>query len=85
MLAAVDEKLRDLFGGEREHGLPRSHIFGVRTAALGPSTHALTRKLEGEIPDFRVGDTAPPTQAPAWTGTLYQTLRKELRQYPGPA
>ena len=35
--------------------------------------------------DFRISDTAPPRQAPAWTGTLYQALRKELRQYPGPA
>lgn len=32
--------------------------------------------------DFRLMNAAPPTHAPAWTGTLYQALRSELEQYP---
>jgi murein L,D-transpeptidase YafK len=35
--------------------------------------------------DFRVSNTAPSRQAPAWTVELYQALRKELQQYPGRA
>ena len=35
--------------------------------------------------DFRVRNTAPSPQAPAWTGELYQALRKELQQYPAKA
>jgi len=32
--------------------------------------------------DFRVRDVAPPRHAPAWTSTLYHTLRKQLKQFP---
>lgn len=34
--------------------------------------------------DFRVRNAAPPPHAPTWTGTLYATLRRELKQYPQP-
>lgn len=35
--------------------------------------------------DFRVSNTTPPRHAPAWTDTLYQSLREELQRYPAPA
>lgn len=35
--------------------------------------------------DFRVREFDPPPLAPAWTGALYDSLRAELRQYPGQA
>ena len=35
--------------------------------------------------DFRVNQRTPPAHAPAWTGALYHTLRKELQQYPAAA